>query len=264
MTDCHVCRRHHPTDDGDCTRACRHRPATIGHLCDGCHLRILRDLTTIETAWELSADGAVVTGRGGRGSNERSLPGGTVHLNYREASELIGCLRGWAAVWHEDNPDLTFPTAAHRDEFVPVLVQWLRSHLHHYGSQHEAVADFAEELRDWAKESARMAGMIADGTPVPCPGLAAPCGRILRVNPNDWDEKVRCKGCSTEWTTGRLLQNADTENLWLCAEDILHMYGIPERTVRHWGKTEKVRRKGNLYHVGDVQTVRRTPTAAAG
>ena len=251
MTDCAICHRHHPTADGDCGDRCHHTDATIGLICDRCHLRILRHLTTIETAWHISAGGAITTGRGG--SNERSLPGGTEWLNWRHNGELLGNLRAIAETWHETmNPETNFPNTTIED-----LLGWLRRHLFHTGTHHPEIRTTEEELNDWARTARRIAGMSDQGDPVPCPGLAAPCGRILRVNANDWDERITCRGCGTQWTTGRLLANASVEEAWLTAQDIWHWYGIPERTVRHWGKTEQVRRRGNLYNVGDVQNQRR-------
>ena len=261
MTDCHVCRRHHPNDDGDCTRDCRHRPATIGHLCDHCHLRILRDLTTIETAWELSAGGAVVTGRGGRGGNERSLPGGTEWLNWREGSELTGNLRAIAETWHEImDPETWFPPTTITD-----LIRWIRLHLHD-GANHPEIATQAEELAEWAQTARRIVGDVPTGQIIMCPGIVEPCGRRLRVDVGQPEAEVYCRGCATTWTSGRLLLyvSEDAAESWADAEAINAVYGVPDRTLRDWGRKGLVRRRNGQYHVGDVQTVRRTPTAAAG
>jgi hypothetical protein len=261
MTDCHVCRRHHPNDTGDCTRECRHRDAAIGLLCDGCHLAILRDLTTIETAWELSADGAVVTGRGGRGSNERSLPGGTEWLNWRQGSELRATLTGWARVWHEDaTEDLPWPATT-----IEALLGWLRVHLHATGAAHEAVGDFAAELREWAQTARRIVGDVPTGQIIACPGIVEPCGRRLRVDVAQPEAEVYCRGCATTWTTGRLLLyvSEDAAESWADLEAIEVVYGVPERTLKRWGQRGLVRRRNGQYHVGDVQSVRRGNSNAA-
>ena len=252
MTDCAICTRHHPTADGDCGDRCHHTDATIGLICDRCHLRILRHLTTIETAWHISAGGAITTGRGG--GNERSLPGGTEWLNWRQGNELRGCLVGWARVWHEDaDADLPWPATT-----IEALLTWLRIHLHGYGAHHEAVADFAAELSDWARAAARIIGDTPTGQIVTCPGIVEDCGQRLRVNLADPDAEIHCRRCATTWTAGRLLLlgTSGDADAWADSEAIHAVTGIPERTLRDWGAKGTVRRRNGLYHVGDVQAAR--------
>ena len=258
MTDCAICRRHHPDLDGDCTDRCRHVDATIGDLCQRCHLGILRNLTTITEAWELSAQGSVSTGRGT--SSEVGLPGGTEWLNWRAGGEVIGTLNDWCITWHEDIPDVEFPTAANRNDLVPVLCQWLRVHMHDVGCRHEYIKLFDEEIAGLAALARRIIGDVPPGQVVICPGIVETCGARLRVDiAADPHAEVYCRKCSTTWTPIRLMLygvEGATDMYWPL--DFIELYcGVPRRTQQRWGRQGSVRRNhAGEYHVGDVVKMR--------
>lgn len=242
MTDCHICTRH-VIVDGDCSEKCRHREAHHGLLCGPCAQRIRDDLDAIVSA----IDCVPPTHGPGPGSGERALPGGSEWLDFQQGAELRACLESWCRVWHED---ATTPEAAPvwpRTTVVD-MCRWLRVMLETFGSGHEAIAEFAQELRDWGARARRLTGDLPSGQVVPCP-----CGRRLRVNAADMDAEVVCRGCGTRWSTRSLVIHAGDDDAWLDVEAMTEYTGLPRSTLHRWAQQGKVERSHGLFRIGSVR-----------
>lgn len=248
MTTCAICTRHPHEVGADCGEHCRGREIVAGLVCGVCRVRVADDLDAIARAWYAEAPVASGSGRG----SERPLPGGTDFLDWKEGADLRDILGANARVWHEDMCAVMDPPAWPGND-PGRLVAWLRRHWDTYGVGHEAVAEFASDVRDLAQRARRLLGDTPAGHVILCPGLEAPCGRRLRVNVADPDELVRCRSCGTEWTTGRLLVHSGDGDGLLDAEAIHLIYGVPGSTLRRWAKTGRVRREGLRYAVADVR-----------
>ena len=254
MNSCAVCTRHHPTADDVCTDACRHVKPHVGNLCRGCHLDLTRDLRTLAGAWDLLAGGTVASGEAT--STETALPGGADWLDWRRGlAGTLEPLQSWARVWHEDLseaiPGLVWPV-----QRVPDVLTWL-VRLLPTAADHEAIADFQIDISHLAHHARRLCGVEEPGTVVACPGAGIePCGRRLRVNLDPPDTRVDCRRCGSVWTASHLVYvAAHTDvDVWLCAEDISHLIGTPERTLRRWAASGKIRRQHGLYALTDTRT----------
>lgn len=248
MNDCVICARHRPTPEGDCTPRCRHRAADQGRLCAPCVQRIRDDLDAIVAAMNCPPP----THGPGAGTGERALPGGTEWLDMRQGAELRGWLHSWCRVWHEDaTTDDTSPAwpAVH----IVAMSAWLRVMLETVGVQHEAIAEFAQELRDWASRARRLTGDIPSGHIVPCP-----CGRRLRVEAHDMDAEVTCRSCGTRWSARSLVINAGDDDAWLDWQAIEEYLGVPRRTLFRWASVGRVERQHGLFRVGSVKAAARS------
>lgn len=246
MTDCAVCSRH-VIADGACSDRCRHREAHVGNLCGPDMQRIRDDLDAIVSAMNCSPP----THGPGAGSGERALPGGTEWLDWREGSELRGVLESWCRVWHQDATTEDAAPVWPRTTVVDMCA-WLRMMLESFGAHHEAIADFAQELRDWGARARRLTGDIPSGHVVPCP-----CGRRLRVEAHDMDAEVTCRGCGTRWTTRSLIIYAGDDDAWVDWQAIEEWLGVPRSTLYRWASAGKVERSHGLFRVGSVRDMAR-------
>ena len=257
MDDCALCSRHVParTDengavtDDNCTDACRHRAPSTGSVsCAECRLRVRDDLDAITLAW-LTLDGTPTLAAGSTGGgSEPPTPGGLDRLNYIcSAREL---LVSWARAFAEDY-DLRLPANDMR-----AIGAWLRVCWELHAHSHVAVVDIADEWRNAAREGRRLTGQTEQGSLVPCqsPDGLDICGKMLRVDVAELEQRVVCRRCKTEWTGARLLSVAmDDRDPFLDAEAVTHIYMVPSRTLRHLAATGRVRRSHGRYAVTDVR-----------
>lgn len=257
MDDCALCSRHVPaaTDesgavtDDNCTDACRHREPSTGSVCCAvCRLRVRDDLDSIVAAWlTLDANPTIASGSSG-GGGEPPTPGGIDRLDYLYSAREL--LVSWARAFGEDY-SLRLPANDMR-----AIGAWLRIAWEALAHNHEAVVDVADEWHNAAREGRRLSGQTEQGSLIPCqsPEGADVCGRMLRVDVADLEQRVTCRKCSTEWTGARLLSVAmDDADPYLDAEAMSHIYQVPSRTLRHWATTGKVRRSHSRYSVVDVR-----------
>ena len=247
MTYCHACSRH-TLINGACSDQCQHREAHRGNLCGPDLQRVRDDLDVIAAAMTCPppAKGP------GAGNGERSLPGGTELLDFRYSGELLACLESWCRVWHEDmTDDDTAPVYPART--VVHMCAWLRVNVETFGCQHEAVSEFAQELRDWGSRAKRITGDIPQGNVVPCE-----CGRRLRVEAHDMDAEVTCRGCGNRWTTRSLIIRAGDDDAWLDTEAMTAWTGVPRSTLHRWASRGRVERRHGLFRVGSVREAARS------
>jgi hypothetical protein len=151
----------------------------------------------------------------------------------------------------DDNHAPVFPART-----VVHMCAWLRVNVETFGCQHEAVAEFAQELRDWGSRAKRITGDIPQGHVVPCP-----CGRRLRVEAHDLDAEVTCRGCGSRWTARSLIIQAGDDDKWLDVE-ALQMYleylSVSRSTLFRWAAAGRVERRHGLFRVGSVREAARS------
>jgi hypothetical protein len=133
------------------------------------------------------------------------------------------------------------------------MTAWLRVNVETFGCQHEAVAEFAQELRDWGSRAKRITGDIPQGNVVPCE-----CGRRLRVEAHDMDAEVVCRGCGNRWTTRSLIIRAGDDDAWLDTEAMTAWTGVPRSTLHRWASRGRVERRHGLFRVGSVREAARS------
>lgn len=91
---------------------------------------------------------------------------------------------------------------------------------------------------------------------IPCPTLTdtGDCAHPLHVTRIHPDEHVHCRRCGRTWDTTQLLAVAGRDaDVWVDAEAAAAHTGVPERTIRSWGKTAKIRRQHNRYALADIR-----------
>ena len=256
---CAICTRHHPNDDGECTKGCRHRETDQGLLCGPCAQRIRDDLDVIVWAWQETEEPPTLTVGGSGRSNEPVLPGSCDWFEWRSGRPVMDVCASWARDWHECLQE-TDPTLLWPAQTVEAVVGFLRQHLDTFGVGHPAIDDFARELAPVARYARRLIGDVPSGQVILCPGLAGPCGRRLRIDMADLDATVKCRGCETEWTAGRLILNAADSDGYADAEAIEAVLRIPQSTLRRWARAGIVDRRGQCYSISDAQAVRTRTT----
>ena len=251
MTDCFHCRRH-PGPDADCDDHCHHAEARIGLLCYRCVTDIRDSLDMIVKADVWLASNTAPKGAGGPGG-ERSLPGGTDRLSWLEGSDMIADVDSWCRLLVEET-GATMPSPGLRNG-----VTWLRGRLERELAHAEWVGEFSAAMSSWARLGKRLCGWTDAGVWIECPSPwgETTCGRRLRVDIAELDVDVLCRRCHTKWSARRLvLVASEVSDGWADADAIEAVLMIPTRTLRQWGRSGKVRRRGGQYALADVRAMR--------
>lgn len=82
------------------------------------------------------------------------------------------------------------------------------------------------------------------------------CGARLRITGLDLTAPVYCRQCRVTRDVHRLLlvTAADADaGVWLVAEDACMLLGLPERTLRDWGRRGLVTRERGRYELGSIR-----------
>lgn len=264
--------------------AARKPPVTTalddGHCCDGCRAWLGRSLSEI---LRLAADAAAWVTRRSTGTASGSPAFASrppidveaidpelalIELNPGDkasAVTILEMLEMWERCVREDRALAPYGAASEQrvmlgqatltgvTGFLATQLDWITT------EPTFGLEDFADQvrravaiLRRWDTNRELSGSRYR----VPCPALIEhgetiiECGRPLVVNAA---ETTYCRGCGTEWPTTRLLAVAGRDaDIWLDAEAVSEHLGIPERTVRHWGKVGKVARRGMLYRLSDI------------
>ena len=98
-----------------------------------------------------------------------------------------------------------------------------------------------------------------------CPADTADgeCGSWLRVTGEDFGGSVTCRSCSTIWDTERLLwvvASSSEADLWVDSGAAVRHTGVPESTLRRWGREGRIKRKGSLYEYKSLSNALRVVT----
>lgn len=250
MSGCARCDRHEPDANGDCTQLCRHRETHAGVLCLQCVSIARRHLATIRLRHDDACrQGPMSEGTGVGYSAPGSRPPVSIDwLDWVHGADLLDALD--AAVREYRQPRHRLPPRTVTD-----LTDWLDAHLERCIAPNEACVDTIDEWGELAAKASRLAGWGPDGSRVTCPGLAGPCGRKLRLRPDE--ERVRCPRCGTTWDRDRLLWRASQDvEVWVDAGVVFDRLGVPPRTLRRWAQQGKVRRDGGRFNWGDARNAR--------
>ena len=93
------------------------------------------------------------------------------------------------------------------------------------------------------------------------PGQADVCGGPLRIQ-TGVEISVVCARCRSQWGVADLVNvgRVSPLNLWESVTNIAAMLDIPDRTVRHWAATGKIRRDslGQVNHADAWRHAHRT------
>jgi hypothetical protein len=132
---------------------------------------------------------------------------------------------------------------------------------------HPAVDDFAAEVTTcWhqARNAARQQPRQAWRVTCPADTDQGECGQMLRVTGQDFGQNITCRACGTSWPTERLLwvvASSKEADMWVDADAAARHTGVPETTLRRWGKQGRIKRKGRMYEYKSLTNVLRAVTA---
>jgi hypothetical protein len=246
MSQCVICQ--HDTDHMACIK---------------CQRRISERLAAI-VEYTALAEGELIPGQGGDGrSTERGLGIRLDALDLVVGNDVLPILESWERMFREEWGYAAWgPTTLERGQgqadqakaYLVGTVRFLRTHLDKI-SDHPAVDDFNAEVstcwhqaRNAANRQPRQAWRVT------CPSDSndsdGECGTWLRVTGQDFGGHITCRTCNTSWPTERLLRvvaSSSEADLWVDTDVAVRHTGLPESTLRRWGKAGKIKRKGSLY-----------------
>lgn len=221
-------------------------------LCPRCHTQLHRALADIITLWPLLAV-MLEPGNNGSGSTS-SKPGSRPPCNLDviditdHRSQTSQQLTSWARVVIEDRalaPRTLDGEQAAR--LLTVHLEWL------------AAQPFADEAADEIHQAARTIRLACRDLPDPpigrCPdidprGETDTCGGPLRWI--DGSVSVMCSRCGSAWRADDLVNvgRVTPLNLWETVPHVAEMLDMPDRTLRHWVSSGKIRRNslGQVRH----------------
>lgn len=255
------------------TQACTicQRP-TQRYACARCQVRIGHHLTDILEFAALASD-ELQPGQGGDGrGTERGLGIRIAALDLVAGFDVLPVLESWERMYREEWGYAPWgPTSLQRGQgqehqamaYLAGTVRFLREHLDKI-AEHVAVDDFAREIGQCRREAQAAANrQPRQAWSVTCPADTddGECGRPLRITGEDFGGTVTCRLCRTHWAVDRLLMVVATSteaDLWVDIDAACNYTGVPEATLRRWGKENKIKRKGALYEYKSLATVVRS------
>ena len=246
----------------DCKRC--HNEATRV-LCDFCEARTAADLNRLACNYADSEDPSLtpIAAPVGRAAFASKPPANIAWLSWRQGADVAPVLLGWADDWATQ-----FNLTGRIPGDVPGLCRWLRNHLARAVDDHPVVEEFADEIHDLARRSARYAGRSNPRyIPVTCTTInqdtGDECGARLPISNEDTAEPnqpVRCRRCGTQRTTLQLFDIAKYQVLTdrsrgVDVEVAAVICGVDVRTIQRWAKSGRITRdNGGLYHVAGYDT----------
>jgi hypothetical protein len=264
------------TSTSTCT-VCRRRPAPQPQVCEPCRSRVRDALAAIVDLhaiayYELQPG----SGTGTRGT-ERSLGVRLAALDFVAGNDVLPTLEEWEREIRR-HYDLTpygpasedrvtqahhaMPTAADIDLVRVALAgccAFLKVWWPQVADTHPAARDLATEVLDGyhtAQAAARMLPRTTWAVECPTDTEDGRCAYLLRVTGQDVGHVVVCRRCGTHWDVERLLLvvASDAEaDVWLPADGVERLAGIPERTLRRWAAQGRVQRAHGRYEFRSVQ-----------
>ena len=239
--------------------------------CIRCHKRISDRLGDI-VQYVALAEGELLPGQGGDGrGTERGLGIRLDALDLVAGFDVLPILESWERMYREEWGYAPWgPTTLQRGQgqanqaqaYLVGTVRFLRSHLDKI-CEHPAVDDFNAEINTCWHQARNAAGrQPRQAWRVTCPTDTedGECGTLLRVTGQDFGGDVICRTCNTSWPTERLLRvvaSSTEADLWVDTDVAVRHTGVPESTLRRWGKDGKIKRKGSLYEYKSLNEVMR-------
>lgn len=243
MTICKNCNR------GKCTES--------QNICTKCHIAFCEALTAIPLLAKEAGE-CLLPGNGGRGSSsgERTIGINVTALDYNMGSDILAVLWSWESMIRSERqltPPALIPALPSAIEEIMATCTFHITHAEWSESQ-DWFSDLFNEVAELKAKGLIAARQTPERTSrLYCPAEredGLPCGRSLRINPDDFATLIYCSGCKTEWTAIRLIavKMADRSQKWWIDLEAASMYlSISERQLRRVVKTHNVARKGQLY-----------------
>lgn len=245
---------------------CEHCGQDTDHaLCDLCATRTATDLHRLALNYVDSEDPALtpVPAPVGRAAFASKPPVNVAWLSWRQGSDIVPVLLGWAADWAD-----LYHLTGRIPQDVPGLCQWLRNHLGRAAVDHPAISEFTLEVRTLARRSQKYAGRSNPRhIPVTCttinPDTGQECGARLPISNEDTSEPnqpIRCRQCGTQRTTLQLFNIARHQVLTDASKGVdvevaAVICGVDVRTIQRWAKSGRVTRDSHgQYHVAGYDT----------
>lgn len=237
-------------------------------LCWRCQNKTQRQLTEIITYTKIAATELQPSQNGDGRTTEQSLGINLDALDLITGLDVLPTLEKWESHYRnqwqltpigpvtlqrgqQPNPQLAYLTGT---------VQFLKHHLPRIGEQPTATTFTHEITSCWhqARTAARRQPRHAWRVTCPTDTNQGECGNILRVTGQDFDNEITCRKCQTTWPTERLLHVVATSQeaeIWVDTEAAARHTGVPESTLRRWGKQGRIKRRGSLYEYKSLTNV---------
>ena len=229
-------------------KKCDKPNALKGFLCTPCRSAVLRDFASLQRSWTLTENPRTLSqgfSEGGS-SSERSLPGGSDWLDWRQGADVLQVLRSWVGVVRAYE-GLTSPS----DCSVDGLISWLVLHFD-AACNHGSVASFAADLGKLAQRGRRLDGSAEPrGMSVPC--QSDDCEGVVFVRASELQHATTCPGCGVQRTVAQVVALALFREVWVTPSIAALAAGVTERTLRTWAKSGRVERKGSLYWLPSIR-----------
>jgi hypothetical protein len=242
-TRCDICGKPNTTSCTTCTNRLRNQ---------------LKDIITytIQAAKELQP------GQSNDAPNsEQSIGIRLEALDLIAGHDVLPILESWERMLREEwgytpmGPTTLHRNAGQKHQVLAALTGTINFHQQHLERilHNPAARDYSSEIvacwhtaRNAARAQPRHAWRVTCPTDTP----NGECGHTLRVTGQDFEGTITCKACRTTWHTERLLwvvASSTEADLWIDTEAAVKQTGIPEATLRRWGKQGRIKRKGPLY-----------------
>lgn len=271
---CAICHEqaHTPGEECDAGQGCRTNRVHLGMTCRRCYERMAASLHELPELYVLAAAELAAGSGTGTGGNETTLGIRVAALELRAGHDLLGVLGSWEREWREffEDPAPTAAAKARSDRTgadVVSVCRYLATNLHRSCRAHPAIDDFAHELEvlhQQARQAARTAGRRHLVVDCPTDTDTGRCGAQLRITGLELTDRVYCRTCRTSRDVHRLLLVAASDAqsaVWVTLEDAHLLLGIPPRTLKRWGKDERITRRGGQYELASIRAAIRDGSA---
>jgi hypothetical protein len=229
-------------------------------LCERCQHRTQRHLTEIITYSQIAATELQPAQNGDGRTTEQSLGINLDALDLIAGHDVVPILESWETMYRQEWQLTPIgPVTLKRGQqpnpqhaYLTGTVTFLKHHLPRI-ADHATALDFTNEITScWhqARNAARRQPRHAWRVTCPTDTTNGECGNILRVTGQDFDNEITCRKCRTTWPTERLLHVVATSHdaeIWVDTEAAARHTGVPESTLRRWGKEGRIKRRGALY-----------------
>jgi hypothetical protein len=247
----------------------------VGHVCVPCLTRIGDNLSAIV---ELAANASVepITGRG----QGRSVPASKPPINcdgvdpaltmVTDCATVLDICEAWERLVRESRGMAPYGPASHARAITAHAGQndtgvtltgctgFLRASLPWWAeSPDQPIEDFASEIAACRRALSRWDPMrepTHHGLRCPTETEHGTCGYFIRWE--DGSTSADCPRCHRTWTVEWLMLVAADQDNWIDAQALAILSNVHEQTIRRWARNGKVGRRGMLYSVKDVATMR--------
>jgi hypothetical protein len=247
---------------------------TKTNLCTRCQTRTRNQLNEIIKYTTIATTELQPTQNGDGRTTEQSVGINLDALDLITGNDVLPILESWETMYrHEWGYTPLGPVTLKRatNQTNQPLAQlagcitFLKHHLDRIAT-HDTATDFSHEIAScWyqARNAARRQPRHAWRVTCPTDTNTGECGNTLRITGQDFGQEITCKKCQTLWPTDRLLHVVATSTeaeIWVDTEAAARHTGVPESTLRRWGKTGKIKRKGSLYEYKSLNKIITTTT----